>query len=562
MDKLSKIGLVVSIGLLIAWFWFQADRQKIEPEMIPEAPVAEPVATPVLEDIPEVVAERDPPVEVDHPEAIEFGKAEDIIVIETDLLRVELSSLGGVIKSVVLKENEEAGIRRLPDEETGDVLLIDAESPSFAPGAIPSLPLEEMDWEKSGGMVTFYWRDDRLGIKKSYEFKEGSFESRLNVTIENRSDLIISAPGGLPFVLGSVSTIDRGDILGVDILTPERVVRNRSPLEKAAHDIEWAALKTTYFTWIFNPLRENASALEIEGRRIGTSANRAMLGCAPGPQYEELSAIIYFQGFEEIAAGAEANLEFTAYFGPSDYRILGEYGREYEKVIDFGFWAPISRTIIWALTELYKIFGSYGWAIIILTVIIKIILWPLTHKSTKSMKGMQQVQPLIAELKEKHKSDPKKLQAETMKLYKEHGINPMGGCLPMVLQIPILFAFFTSLRSAILLRKAPFWIIPGRWIQDLSGPDVLMTLERPLPILGNQLNILPILMGISFLIQQKYTPTAAATPEAAKQQKMMAVLMPVMFIFIFYSLPSGLNLYFLISNVLSLPQQIMAVRKK
>lgn len=562
MDKVGKIGLVVSIGLLIAWFLYQSDLQRREAErraaeMPPEVPT-----TPVVDDVPRVVPEPEPAIEVDLPEPDMFPEDAEVIEIETDFLKVELSNWGGVIKRVVLKENEKAGIRKLPDEESGDVVLVEARTPADAPGALTAPPVGEMEWERSGNRVEFHSSDERIRVRKTYEFFEGHFEARLRIEIENISEENILLPDGLVLSAGSITTIDDGDILGVDALSEDQVVRNRTPIEKTSLPIDWTALKTTYFTFIINPLEVQASAVEIGGRRIGAGVNQALLGCAPGPQYEELSAALYFDRFANLPPAGAAELDLKVYFGPADYRILRGYDSNYERVIDFGFWAPISRVIIWSLTELYNLLGSYGWAIIILTVIIRIVLWPLTHKSAKSMKGMQKVQPLVAGLKEKYKSDPKKLQAETMKLYKEHGVNPMGGCLPMVLQIPILFAFFTSLRGAILLRKAPFWIIPGRWIQDLSGPDVLMTLERPLPILGNNLNILPILMGISFLIQQKYTPTAAATPEAEKQQKMMAILMPVMFIFIFYSLPSGLNLYFLVSNVLSLPQQIMAVRKR
>ena len=558
MDKISKIGLVVSIGLMIAWFIYQSDQQKKERALIPAEPLRKEEAITPPMDIPTIEPER--PV-VEDIEPLKFPESEETIIIQTDRLNVELSAWGGVIKRVVLKENQEAGIRRLPDEESGDVTLIDIKDPMKAFGVLPNFPIDRMAWSRSGNRVSFSYRDEKIRIDKVYEFEDGTYEGKFGLEIENLSGESMPLPQGLAFSAGKMSSVDNGDILGVDILTPTGMVRNKRLLERTNQEIDWAALKTTYFTYIINPIDEMASALEVSGKGTGRNVRQAMAGCASGPAFEELAALLYFNRIASLSPGEKVAINFSTYFGTADYRILQKYGKGYEKVVDFGFWAPISKVIIWSLTELYNLIGSYGWAIIILTVIIKIILWPLTHKSAKSMKEMQKIQPLVSALKEKYKSDPKKIQAETMKLYKEHKINPMGGCLPMVLQIPILFAFFTSLRSAILLRKAPFWIIPGRWIKDLSGPDVFMTLSQPLPILGNQLNILPILMGISFLIQQKYTPTAAATPQAEQQQKMMAILMPVMFIFIFYSLPSGLNLYFLVSNVLSLPQQILAVRR-
>jgi len=231
--------------------------------------------------------------------------------------------------------------------------------------------------------------------------------------------------------------------------------------------------------------------------------------------------------------------------------------------VDFGIFGKIylPQVLIWLLNWIYGLIGSYGWAIIFLTIIIKVVLWPLTHKSYASMGKMQKLQPQLAELKEKYKGDSKKIQAETMKLYKANGVNPMGGCLPMLLQMPILFALFTTLRNTILLRKAPFWIIPGKWIKDLSGPDVLMVLDKSYPIIGNHLNILPLLMGLSFFLQQKFTPTAGGgSAQSAQQQKMMATLMPVMFTFLFYSLPSGLNLYFMLSTFITIAQQLITTR--
>lgn len=180
------------------------------------------------------------------------------------------------------------------------------------------------------------------------------------------------------------------------------------------------------------------------------------------------------------------------------------------------------------------------------------------------MREMSKIQPLLAPLKEKYKSDPKKLQSETMKLYKEHGVSPWGGCLPMLLQMPILFALFNTLRNTIMLRKAPFWIIPGKWIMDLSGPDSLVTLDEPFRLLIiniQQINLLPIIMGASFYLQQKLTPQmSSGNPQSDQQQKMMAVMMPVMFLFIFYSLPAGLNLYFFVSTITSVIGQKFAAK--
>ena len=293
--------------------------------------------------------------------------------------------------------------------------------------------------------------------------------------------------------------------------------------------------------------------------------SRAALGCAGGPaptQYQYLTGIIGLRG--SIKPGETATYKFTYYLGPADYSLLKSAGNGFDKVLNLGMFGPVSIAMIWLLDQIYAIIGSYGWSIIIMTMIAKLVVWPLTHKSYKSMREMNKLQPLMGALKEKYKSDPKKLQAETMKLYKEHGVSPWGGCLPMLLQMPILFALFNTLRNTILLRKAPFWLIPGKWIMDLSGPDALVTFEQPMRLLFfqiSQFNLLPVLMGASFFLQQKMTPPpASGNPQSDQQQKMMSIMMPVMFLFIFYTLPAGLNLYFFVSTITSVLGQKFAAR--
>ena len=211
---------------------------------------------------------------------------------------------------------------------------------------------------------------------------------------------------------------------------------------------------------------------------------------------------------------------------------------------------------LWVLKFCYNnIFANYGVAILLLTVLIKIILYPLDQKSYKSMKEMQKIQPLIQQLKEKYKDDPRKAQTEQMKLFKEHKVNPLGGCLPLLLQMPILIAMFTMLRNAIELRAAPFVL----WIKDLSEPDALIKFETKF-LFFDSLNILPILMVITFFIQQRMT-TIGATAKQNPQQKLMGNLMTIFFAVIFYNFPSGLVLYFAFSTILRLIQQYMVQKK-
>ncbi|HLB25006.1 MAG TPA: membrane protein insertase YidC, partial [Nitrospirota bacterium] len=224
---------------------------------------------------------------------------------------------------------------------------------------------------------------------------------------------------------------------------------------------------------------------------------------------------------------------FIFYGGPKEYDRLKAVGAGLERSVDFGWFAFIAKPLFVSLKYFYGMVHNYGWAIIIITVIIKLIFAPLTHSSQKSMKRMSKLQPHFAELKEKYKGDPTRMNQEMMGLYKKHKVNPLGGCLPMLIQIPVFIALYNVLNNSIELRQAPFAL----WLTDLSAKDPYY--------------VLPILMGLSMLAMQKMTPTSMDP----KQNRIM-MLMPVVMTFMFINLPSGLVLYFTVSNLLSMAQQL------
>jgi len=205
----------------------------------------------------------------------------------------------------------------------------------------------------------------------------------------------------------------------------------------------------------------------------------------------------------------------------------------------------ISVVLLKGMKFFYGLIPSYGIAIILITILIKILFWPIQAKSIKSMKAMQKFQPLINKLKEKYKDDPQRLNAETMKLYKEHKINPVSGCLPMLVQIPVLFAFYRMLASAIELRGQSFL-----WIHDLSAPDTIFQ------VLGWPINPLPLLMTGLSVWQMKITPQTGD-----QQQQKMMMFMPLMMMFIFYKLAAGVVLYYTVQQFLSIAQQWWSMRK-
>jgi YidC/Oxa1 family membrane protein insertase len=238
---------------------------------------------------------------------------------------------------------------------------------------------------------------------------------------------------------------------------------------------------------------------------------------------------------------AAARLDF--YIGPQQADLLQVYGLGLENTMDLGWkWVrPLSKVVLWAMDGLYRFIPNYGWIIIILSIVTKLMFYPLTQTSTKSMRKMQELQPKLKALQEKYKNDKEKLNAATLKLYQEEKVNPLSGCWPLLVQSPVFIALYQALSHTVSLRGQPFIA----WIRDLSQPDAIATLPFAIPFLGSDLNLLPFLMGVAMYFQTKYTPTTGGG-----QMAIMNNMMPVIMIFIFYNMPSGLVLYWSVQNVL------------
>lgn len=244
------------------------------------------------------------------------------------------------------------------------------------------------------------------------------------------------------------------------------------------------------------------------------------------------------------AATGPTNLSFTLFFGPKDRPVLEAAGHGFSKGMNLGWFAPISLILLQVLEFSQGFTGNWGLDIILLTILVKILFWPLTRKSFSSMRDMQKVQPEMAKIREKYADDSQKMNTEVMELYKRHGVNPLGGCLPMVLQIPVFIGLYSLLQNTIQLRHAPF----AFWITDLAAPERLH-------ILGYGIPVLTLLLGASMFLQQKLSPQAGDP----NQQKIM-MFMPVVFTFMFIGFPAGLTIYWLTNNVLTIAQQWWMLR--
>ena len=263
-----------------------------------------------------------------------------------------------------------------------------------------------------------------------------------------------------------------------------------------------------------------------------------------------------------ISAQMQSNkiANISLYLGPLEYERIKSLGVNLELVMDFG-WAiirPISKAVLWVLKTMHTVIPNYGVILIIFSILVKLIVYPLTKRSYQSTQAMQSIQPEINALREKYKNNPTKLNQATMELYKKKGVNPLGTCFPMLLQMPLLFALFTVFRSTIELRGEPFVF----WIKDLSAPDVLFYLPFKIPLYGDYVCALPILMALSMYAQQKMMQPNNATGPQADQQKMMQYFMMGFFFLLFNSFPSGLNLYYTLFNILTIAQQKLTKNEK
>ena len=299
---------------------------------------------------------------------------------------------------------------------------------------------------------------------------------------------------------------------------------------------DWLAVRTKYFiTALMHKSADISEGIYFSGEGI---------------QKKDYVQRLYNFGYNVHYQNNFNGDTLRVYIGPLDISELNIYNNELDElVMNNGWYEHMFRFISLIILQLLQFFHSfipnYGIVIIIFSILIKVVLYPLTKKSYSSMKDMQKIQPLMAEIREKYKDEPQRINSETMKLYKEHGVNPVGGCLPMILQMPLLIALFIVFRSTIQLRGAMF--IPG-WITDLSQPDTIFTLSFSLPMYGNEFNILPILMALTMIFQSKMTMQDP-------KQKMMVYIMPIFMLLIFNRFPSGLNLYYTLFNLFTIVQQ-------
>ena len=467
-----------------------------------------------------------------HPVSTERTHArEQIVTIETDLLRVGLDARGGVIASWELKR-----LHTAPPEEK-PVQLVHQGAKFKGPLSINTSDqaadqalrdgvyaiesdVTNLDSAHPVGHVTLQFQDPASGLKvsKRLTFHQGSYLVDIALTVDGLS-------GGYDVVLGTnFGIVEWGDgfigLIGSASLVDGKVEKETPETEMERKGaVQWVALQDKYFLSVLMPQGAQAAVAKKEGEKLVSAAARMPRG--------------------------SGTTSLQLYAGPKEYDTLRSLNTGLEETIDFGWfifgsWSvvkAVAKPIFYVLRFINEYTHNYGVTIILLTMGIKLLFVPLQFKSYKSMKQMQMIQPKVLALQQKFKDDRDKLNKELIKLYRDHKVNPVGGCLPMVLQMPVFVALFNILYMTIDLRQAPF----VGWITDLSVQDPYY--------------VLPIIMGATMVIQQKITPTTMDPTQA----KIMLVL-PVFMTFLFVNFPAGLVLYWLTNNVLTIGQQVLTDR--
>lgn len=480
-----------------------------------------------------------------------------IISVSTPLYNVAISEHGAAVMSFELKNYKETNdsdspLKQLvPEQLVSGTLFMDLEGQSI-PGlknAVYTAKIENNVTSVFKGEKTIefsFATAQGIVVKKIFTFKADSYMIDCDIVFQNGSSmplndsLVISTPG---FFNDETQKRSRFAFEGPMVLIDDdyTAIKPKDIEDKNLYqgNIEWSGYTERYFMTTVMPIRKDGKTLDT----------RLKLSYA-----NDMVTSDFIQKMDRLDPGKQMEYSFTFYMGPKSLKELSKYDNSFKKTINFGFFNVIAKPLLIAMNKIHDFIPNYGIAIILLTILIKLVFWPLGTKSYKSMNEMKKVQPLMMEIREKYKNDKQRMNQEVMGLYKTYKVNPAGGCLPMLVQMPIFFALYRMLYQAIELRHAPFF----GWISDLSAPDRLFNFDFAIPMMQapHGIPMLTLFMGASFLLQQKMTPTAG-DPMQAKMMMLMPIFMTVLFI----NFPAGLVLYMFVNNIISMGQQYYIQKK-
>ncbi len=544
---IKRTVLLVVFSLSLLMLWENWNRYNGGPSMLsPEQPAQQATPQPGSDaSLPQ--PSTTPPATASGAEVPAGAAAEqgERIAMTTDLLRVEISTMGGeIVRAELLKHKDslddsqpvvlfESGAGRTYLGQSG---LIGGKLPNHRTLFTARDGARTLDAGDSIELV-LEAEQDGVQLTKTYTFRRGQYEIGLKHAVANGSGAPISPSVYVQLVRDGSKL--RGDSAFYSTFTGPALYTDTDKFRKVSfEDIDkgknpaaarttdgWIAMVQHYFVSAFVP--QSKGSHELFTRRID----------------QNLYAVGAIMPMGEIADGASAAQEGKLYAGPQESAKLEQFATDFDLVKDYGWLTIIAKPIFWLMDQIHKLLGNWGWTIIVLTILIKLAFFPLSAASYRSMAKMKLVTPKMTAIRERHKDNPQQMNAAMMELYKTEKINPLGGCLPILVQIPVFIALYWVLLASVEMRHAP-WL---GWIHDLSAPDDLF---GTIPGINMPIGLLPIIMAASMYVQTKLNPT----PPDPIQAKIM-LFMPLIFSFMFFFFPSGLVLYWVVNNILSIGQQ-------
>jgi YidC/Oxa1 family membrane protein insertase len=559
MDRTGWIAVIIAtIGLLASIYWQQHQMAEARAKYLQQQALLGPQATPAATPSIQTPAPAPPAVAASPAQDLSAKVSsvpDQVATLRSNVAELEFSNNRGGLSAVSLLEHS---------AEQGNFVQLNTNRTT----AIGALTQNPRDWRDSGyelstnaGSGTAILRRttaEGLEITKVYTLAKQAglkdeYQIKLSIDFTNKGKASFETPGYFVST-GAAEPIHRTDrifatqfdwyrdgkynSISVNYFDPSKIFgifQTSGPKDvyvTTADRILWAAVSNQYFATILTPQEVTGTQVWAVPVDLPTEDGQAPL--------KAIAGALQVPGFS-LTPGESKSISFAIYAGPKEFTRLAKLPNDQAEIMNFGWAKWVSETLLVVMNTLHAWVRNYALAIIIMTIIIRSLLWPLQNAATKSMRKMAKLSPIMNELREKYKDDPQRMNQETMKLYKEYGVNPFGGCLPMLVQIPIFFGFYGMLDKAIELRNSSFL-----WVRDLSQPDTVFH------VAGIPINILPLVMAATQIWQMNITPK---TGDPAQQR--MLLFMPLIFLFICYNYASGLALYWTVQNLFFVAQMYL-----
>jgi YidC/Oxa1 family membrane protein insertase len=543
MEKRTLLAVLLTMAIWIAWFSFFEPAPPVQTEQKKTAQESEKTAR---EKPAQEVKKEQSAIIKKKLTGINKNAVEEKINLKTGKFAFELSNKGACISKVnYLSRNIDLTLNENLFNSTGhlDFSVHFSENEFFQGNSLNEdiWNIERIDDKTVKFYTEILFDGNPLRLEKIFKFTEKGYDFTVEYRFMNTgakpvkfmdNRAIFSSSDTLGPRLNYSNTYNNmTGIFSVDNDYEQNMkgggfFSKPGDLKRKSGKIDYTGIMSRYFLLIMIPQ-------EFVGKEM-IFDNRNLTGYRTGMSVD----------MSEILPGKEQVKSFKIYLGEKDKTTLKDVDPKIVKASDVStIIEPIRYFVVWCLTWINKLFGNLGWSLVVFSILTKIVFMPLTQKSTDSMKKLQELGPQIKKLQEKYKDKPDLIQKETMKLYKENKVNPLGGCLPLILQMPFFFALYSALINSIDLWNAPFML----WIRDLSMPDTVANIS------GFNLNLLPLMMTITTIIQQKQTMVDSGN----QQQKIMMYMMPVILLFVFWTMPSGLVLYWFLQNLYQILHQFI-----